>query len=70
MYGGSFLGHIKWEAHADEPGANKWIVFIAYVMGLSIGIHLLNLLVIPAIALYLLPQSKTGYRIGHYMVVF
>ncbi|MEO6149828.1 MAG: DUF2723 domain-containing protein [Mucilaginibacter sp.] len=46
-----FWAILKWEAHADEPGANKWIVFIAYIMGLSIGIHLLNLLVIPAIAL-------------------
>lgn len=46
-----FWAILKWEAHADEPRADKWIVFIAYVMGLSIGIHLLNLLVIPAIAL-------------------
>ena len=46
-----FWAILKWDAHADEPHADKWIVFIAYVMGLSIGIHLLNLLVIPAIAL-------------------
>jgi len=46
-----FWAILKWDAHADEPGADKWIIFIAYVMGLSIGIHLLNLLVIPAIAL-------------------
>ncbi|RYZ98289.1 MAG: DUF2723 domain-containing protein [Sphingobacteriaceae bacterium] len=46
-----FWAILKWEAHADEPTANRWIVFIAYIMGLSIGIHLLNLLVIPAIAL-------------------
>ncbi|MEO7211428.1 DUF2723 domain-containing protein [Mucilaginibacter sp.] len=46
-----FWAILKWEAHADEPHADKWIIFIAYVMGLSIGIHLLNLLVIPAIAL-------------------
>ncbi|MEO7213588.1 DUF2723 domain-containing protein [Mucilaginibacter sp.] len=46
-----FWAILKWEAHADEPGADRWIVFIAYVMGLSIGIHLLNLLTIPAIAL-------------------
>lgn len=46
-----FWAILKWDAHADEPNANRWIVFIAYVMGLSIGIHLLNLLVIPAIAL-------------------
>ncbi|MFD2145548.1 DUF2723 domain-containing protein [Mucilaginibacter antarcticus] len=46
-----FWAILKWDAHADEPGADKWIIFIAYIMGLSIGIHLLNLLVIPAIAL-------------------
>ncbi len=46
-----FWAILKWEAHADEPRADRWIVFIAYIMGLSIGIHLLNLLVIPAIAL-------------------
>src|ERR1700742_4653751 len=46
-----FWAIMKWDAHADEPGADKWIVFIAYVIGLSIGIHLLNLLTIPAIAM-------------------
>jgi hypothetical protein len=46
-----FWAILKWDAYADEPHADKWIIFIAYVMGLSIGIHLLNLLVIPAIAL-------------------
>ncbi|NGM63608.1 DUF2723 domain-containing protein [Sphingobacterium sp. SGG-5] len=46
-----FWAILKWEARADEPHADKWLVLIAYVMGLSIGVHLLNLLVIPAIAL-------------------
>ncbi|MCJ8211645.1 DUF2723 domain-containing protein [Mucilaginibacter sp. RS28] len=46
-----FWATLKWDAHADEPGADRWLIFIAYIMGLSIGIHLLNLLVIPAIAL-------------------
>ena len=46
-----FWAILKWDAHADEPGADKWIIFIAYVIGLSIGIHLLNLLTIPAIAM-------------------
>ncbi|GHE43723.1 glycosyltransferase family 117 protein [Sphingobacterium griseoflavum] len=46
-----FWGILKWEAHAEQPQADKWLIFIAYVMGLSIGVHLLNLLVIPAIAL-------------------
>jgi hypothetical protein len=46
-----FWAILKWEANADEPGADKWIIFIAYVIGLSIGIHLLNLLTIPAVVL-------------------
>src|SRR6201989_154023 len=46
-----FWAILKWDAHSEEPGADKWIVFIAYVIGLSIGIHLLNLLTIPAIVL-------------------
>src|SRR5690606_136691 len=46
-----FWAILTWAAHADEPGANKWLLFIAYMMGLSIGVHLLNLLTIPALAL-------------------
>jgi len=42
---------LKWDEHADEPHADKWLILIAYLMGLSIGVHLLNLLVIPAISL-------------------
>ncbi|MEG0498405.1 MAG: DUF2723 domain-containing protein, partial [Alistipes sp.] len=42
---------LKWEEQADEPHATRWIVLIAYLMGLSIGVHLLNLLCIPAIVL-------------------
>lgn len=42
---------LKWENRADQPGADKWLVLIAYAMGLSIGVHLLNLLCIPAIVL-------------------
>jgi hypothetical protein len=45
-----FWGILKWEAQAEEPRADRWLLFIAYIMGLSIGIHLLNLLTIPAIA--------------------
>ncbi len=40
---------LKWEDHADEPHASRWIVLIAYLMGLSIGVHILNLLTIPAL---------------------
>lgn len=42
---------LKWEDHADEPHADRWLVLIAYMTGLSIGVHLLSLLCIPAIVL-------------------
>ncbi len=42
---------LKWEDNADKPHSDKWLVLIAYVMGLSIGVHLLNLLCIPAIVM-------------------
>ena len=42
---------LKWENRADEPGSDRWLVLIAYVLGVSLGVHLLNLLCIPAIAL-------------------
>ncbi|MDD4426692.1 MAG: DUF2723 domain-containing protein, partial [Mariniphaga sp.] len=44
-----FWAILKWENIADNPHANRWLIFIAYIMGLSIGVHLLNLLAIPAI---------------------
>lgn len=45
-----FWAMLKWEEVADEPHADRYIILIAYLMGISIGIHLLNLLAIPAIA--------------------
>ncbi|SDL62033.1 protein O-mannosyl-transferase family [Segatella bryantii] len=42
---------LKWEDHADEPHSDRWLVLITYMTGLSIGVHLLNLLCIPAIVL-------------------
>ena len=45
-----FWAILKWESEADEPHSTRWLILIAYLMGLSIGVHLLNLLCIPAIA--------------------
>lgn len=42
---------LKWEDHADEPHSDRWLVLIAYMTGLSIGVHLLNLLCLPALVL-------------------
>ncbi|MBI1780641.1 MAG: DUF2723 domain-containing protein, partial [Sphingobacteriales bacterium] len=46
-----FWAALKWEEQADEPGADRWLVLIFYLIGLSIGVHLLSLLCIPAIVL-------------------
>lgn len=46
-----FWAILKWEYVADEKNANRWLVLIAYLIGLSTGVHLLNLLAIPAIGL-------------------
>ncbi|MBR5146120.1 MAG: DUF2723 domain-containing protein [Bacteroidales bacterium] len=45
----TFWAILKWEEVADEPYHYRWLIFIAYLIGLSIGVHLLNLLCIPAV---------------------
>ncbi len=47
----TFWAMLKWEHIADRPYADRWLLLIAYLIGLSIGIHLLNLLTIPALAM-------------------
>ncbi len=47
----TFWAILKWERVADEPHADRWIIFIAYLIGLSVAVHLLNLLSIPAIGM-------------------
>ena len=44
-----FWAALKWEEQSDQPYANRWLVLICFLMGLSIGVHLLNLLTVPAI---------------------
>ncbi|MBN8701580.1 MAG: DUF2723 domain-containing protein [Bacteroidetes bacterium] len=44
-----FWAMLKWERIANEPGADRWIVLIVYLIGMSIGVHLLNLLAVPAL---------------------
>ena len=56
-----FWSMTKWHEQAGTPYANRWIVLISFLMGLSIGIHLLNLLAIPAIVfMYYYKQRETG----------
>ncbi len=60
-----FWAALKWEEQAAEPHADRWIVFIAFMIGLSIGVHLLSILTIPAIVMlyyfkrYKATKSKT-----------
>ncbi len=49
---------LKWEEVADQPHSDKWLVLIAYLTGLSIGVHLLNLLCLPAIVLVYYYKKK------------
>ncbi|RFS18743.1 DUF2723 domain-containing protein [Chitinophaga silvatica] len=58
-----FWAILKWEHEADEPYADRWIVLIGYLLGLSIGVHLLNLLTIPAMVMvyYFRRYKPTGW---------
>lgn len=54
---------LKWESVANEKHSDRWLILIAYMMGLSIGVHLLNLLAIPALAYvyYFKKQRKPSF---------
>ena len=67
-----FWAMTKWYEQADRPYANRWIVLISLLMGLSIGIHLLNLLAIPALVfLYYYKQREGGhYTFMEYVKIF
>ena len=60
----TFWAILKWERVADEPGSSRWIILIAYLIGLSIGVHLLNLLCIPAFVyvVYFKKWKKTTFK--------
>lgn len=58
-----FWAILKWEDVADEEYADRWIILIAFLMGLSIGVHLLNLLTLPAIVLvYYFRKFKFSWK--------
>ncbi|KGE13976.1 DUF2723 domain-containing protein [Sphingobacterium deserti] len=54
---------LKWDRRADNPGADRWLLLVMYIMGLSIGVHLLNLLTIPALALVIYFRKKSRVTI-------
>ncbi|TAG57592.1 MAG: DUF2723 domain-containing protein [Cytophagales bacterium] len=60
-----FWAMLKWEVVADEPAADRWLLLIAYMVGLSIGVHLLNLVTIPALGfLYYFRRYKANLKGG------
>lgn len=59
-----FWAILKWENQADDADADKWIVFIFFMMGLSIGVHLLNLLTIPAIVMVYYFRKQDSFNYG------
>lgn len=58
---------LKWEHSADEPGADRWIILIFFMMGLSIGVHLLNLLTIPAIVMIYYYRRYKATKMGTFI---
>ena len=61
---------LKWENNADKPGSDRWLILIAYLVGLSIGVHLLNLLCISAIVLvFYYKKSKAPTARGSLLVL-
>ncbi len=59
-----FWAILKWDEASDEKHSFRWLIFIAYMVGLSVGVHLLNLLAIPAIAFvyYFKKHKQTSYK--------
>ncbi len=58
-----FWAILKWEEEADEPSSMRWLILIAYLTGLSVGVHLLNLLVIPSICfIYYFKKYKFSWK--------
>lgn len=59
-----FWAMLRWETIRDEAKANRWLIFIFYMMGLSIGVHLLNLVTIPALALIYYYKKYSPSKVG------
>ncbi len=58
-----FWAILRWERVADEPGSYRWLVLIAYIIGITVGVHLLNLLAVPAVAfVYYYRKYKPSYK--------
>ena len=65
----TFWAILKWEAVADQPHNLRWIILIAFMIGLAIGVHLLNLLVIPAIVFVIYYKKFKTSRKGFWLSI-
>ena len=66
----TFWAILKWESEADDKYAARWIILIAYLIGLSIGVHLLNLLAIPALVFIYYFKKYEASKLGIIKVFF
>ncbi|MBI3510534.1 MAG: DUF2723 domain-containing protein [Bacteroidetes bacterium] len=64
-----FWAMLKWEEQADDSHSKRWLIFIAYMIGLSVGVHLLNLLTIPALVFIYYFRRAEKIKISHLLVV-
>ncbi|QIA07727.1 glycosyltransferase family 117 protein [Draconibacterium halophilum] len=65
----SFWATLKWDEQFGQPGNEKWILFLALITGLGIGVHLLNLLVLPSVVM-IMGFRKYGYSIKKLVLFF
>lgn len=65
----TFWAILRWEAVADQPGNLRWLIFIAFMIGLAIGVHLLNLLVLPAIVFTIYYKKFQPSRKGFWIAL-
>jgi len=64
-----FWSILKWEAVADQKHSSRWLVFITFMIGLAIGVHLLNLLTIPALAFVIYFKKYKTTKLGIFLTL-
>jgi len=64
-----FWGILKWEEVADQKHSSRWLIFITFIIGLAIGVHLLNLLTIPALAFVIYFKKYKTSKLGIFLTL-
>ena len=59
---------LRWETEMDKPGGNKWLLLISFIVGLSFGVHILSLLVIPAIVFIYINKRTTNFSFKSFVI--